>query len=59
MAKFRVERDCYGFKGLYYRAGDVVDLSSKEKPPRHFGRIGKNDDAEKPPEESNPSPSEK
>ena len=39
MAKYRVERNCFGFKNRYWCAGEEVELSEKDKPPRHFKRL--------------------
>jgi len=39
MAKYKVLRDCYGFKGGYWKEGVIVNLADGENPPKHFQRI--------------------
>jgi hypothetical protein len=41
MAKYIVERDCYGFQGRYWRKGEAVELSESEIPNHHFKRLDK------------------
>lgn len=45
--KYRVLRDCYGFKGAYWEKGQLVDLSDHETPPSHFEPLEKPMVAEK------------
>ena len=34
--KYKVINSCFGFRGRYWTAGEVVDLDPSENPPRHF-----------------------
>ena len=36
MLKYKVVRDCHGFKGRYWTEGEIVDLPEGDNPPRHF-----------------------
>lgn len=38
--KYRVIRECYGFRNRYWEVGEVVDIDPKENPPHHFQPIG-------------------
>lgn len=39
MTTYRVARDCYGFKGGYWKEGQIVELEDDEKPPYHFQKV--------------------
>lgn len=39
MAKYRVDKKCFGFKGALYEEGQIVILGDHEKPPVHFKRL--------------------
>lgn len=41
MPKYKVVRNCYGFKGKYWEKDEIVVLASDIKPPHHFKMIGK------------------
>jgi hypothetical protein len=48
--KYRVLRDCYGFRNASWTKGQIVDVSEGEKPPSHFEPV------DKPPVESKETP---
>lgn len=38
--KFKVLRDCYGYKGRYWKADDIVEFAENDMPPSHFLALG-------------------
>ena len=39
MKKYKVARNCHGFKRRYWEAGTIVEFDDDEQPPRHFELI--------------------
>ena len=37
--KYRVIRNCYGFKGRYWEKDQIVEVDNTEIPPEHFEKI--------------------
>ncbi|MBL0320285.1 MAG: hypothetical protein IPP74_13495 [Alphaproteobacteria bacterium] len=37
--KYRVIRNCYGFKGRYWSKDQIVEVDGSEIPPEHFDKI--------------------
>jgi hypothetical protein len=34
--KYKVMRDCHGYKGKYWKQDDIVEFDADDTPPRHF-----------------------
>lgn len=46
MAKYKVLRDCHGFRGGYWIKGQIVEINPSENPPEHFQLIGNGKEVE-------------
>lgn len=48
MAKFVVEKDCYGFRLRSWKKGEIVEVQEGEKPPTQFTPLDKPKKGNKP-----------
>jgi hypothetical protein len=47
--RYRVVRDCAGFRGRFWEKGTIVDIDPSENPPHHFVPADANPEPIKPP----------